>query len=138
MRPGAACAPRAPNRCAAACTRTASSSGGISSPGSPRSWLPSATPAPATATELPMSAARNDPCPCGSGRRFKHCCGAVQGVAASGSAAPGSPEVTKLVAVLEGGQLAQAESQAAARLAEEPGNGLLWKVLSVAQMRQGK
>jgi tetratricopeptide (TPR) repeat protein len=85
-----------------------------------------------------MSAARNDPCPCGSGRRFKHCCGAVQGVAASGSAAPGSPEVTKLVAVLEGGQLAQAESQAAARLAEEPGNGLLWKVLSVAQMRQGK
>ena len=26
-----------------------------------------------------MALARNQPCPCGSGRRFKHCCGAAEG-----------------------------------------------------------
>src|SRR5690242_6111040 len=25
-----------------------------------------------------MSTGRNDPCPCGSGKRFKHCCGVLQ------------------------------------------------------------
>jgi len=31
---------------------------------------------------------RNDPCPCGSGRKFKHCCQAKQGRVVSGPAAP--------------------------------------------------
>jgi uncharacterized protein len=37
-------------------------------------------------------AARNDPCPCGSGRKFKKCCGAAGAAAAGsgGSARPGS------------------------------------------------
>jgi uncharacterized protein len=31
----------------------------------------------ATATRVPKEAGRNEPCPCGSGRKFKKCCGAV-------------------------------------------------------------
>jgi tetratricopeptide (TPR) repeat protein len=85
-----------------------------------------------------VSAARNDPCPCGSGRRFKHCCGAVQGAAVVTDAGTAQADLTALVALLEDGQLAQAESAATARLGKEPAGGLLWKVLSVAQMRQGK
>lgn len=30
---------------------------------------------------------RNDPCPCGSGRKFKHCCSTVRDVARPGGAA---------------------------------------------------
>ncbi len=33
-----------------------------------------------------MKPGRNDPCPCGSGRKFKHCCGGI------GAAPPGPPE----------------------------------------------
>ena len=29
-----------------------------------------------------MSSGRNDPCPCGSGKKYKHCCGAPKGTAA--------------------------------------------------------
>jgi tetratricopeptide (TPR) repeat protein len=31
-----------------------------------------------------MSAGRNDPCPCGSGRKYKHCCLAREAAAAKG------------------------------------------------------
>ena len=34
-------------------------------------------PAPASIVRLRPKAGRNDPCPCGSGRKFKKCCGAV-------------------------------------------------------------
>ena len=34
-------------------------------------------PQPTPAVRLPPPANRNDPCPCGSGRKFKKCCGAV-------------------------------------------------------------
>ena len=34
----------------------------------------------ARARTAPGNAGRNDPCPCGSGLKFKKCCGAKQGV----------------------------------------------------------
>ena len=42
-----------------------------------------AAPAPAPAESLPFvrgerKVGRNEPCPCGSGRKFKHCHGALQ------------------------------------------------------------
>jgi hypothetical protein len=39
-------------------------------------------------------AGRNDPCPCGSGRKFKHCCGGAGGPAATrpNTAPPGQPD----------------------------------------------
>ncbi len=83
-----------------------------------------------------MTPGRNDPCPCGSGKRYKHCCGSAQ--AATPSAAPDLNEIATLVRAIHAGQPAQAEAHAQERLAGQPDSGLLWKVLSVAQMRQGK
>lgn len=37
---------------------------------------------------MPGKIGRNDPCGCGSGRKFKHCCGAVVPIAATPPAAP--------------------------------------------------
>jgi tetratricopeptide (TPR) repeat protein len=36
---------------------------------------------------------RNDPCPCGSGRKYKHCCGVLPGSAAAGGAVQLQPAV---------------------------------------------
>ncbi|MBQ3289011.1 MAG: preprotein translocase subunit SecA [Kiritimatiellae bacterium] len=44
--------------------------GGVPAPGSPAS-LPGARPAPGRAAAV----GRNDPCPCGSGKKYKKCCG---------------------------------------------------------------
>jgi len=84
---------------------------------------------------------RNDPCPCGSGRRYKHCCGVAQGAAPQRAARPGMPgphEVGALVAMIQQGRVHQAEEAAHALLRAHPGVGMIWKILSVALVRQGK
>jgi tetratricopeptide (TPR) repeat protein len=108
-----------------------------------------------------MRPGRNDPCPCGSTRKFKHCCGrpgttpptAAVGVGAaavggSGSAVPtGSRAAVARVSVHEIGALvellntersAEAEARSAALLRMHPAEGMLWKILSVALLRQNK
>ncbi len=84
-----------------------------------------------------MTPGRNEPCPCGSGRRFKHCCGAPH-AAPSGAPAPGHADITPITALIEQGRFTEAESAAADLLRTEPEAGLAWKALSVAQMRQDK
>ncbi|MDE2137577.1 MAG: SEC-C domain-containing protein, partial [Gammaproteobacteria bacterium] len=86
--------------------------------------------APACAA-IEMQASRNDPCPCGSGRRFKQCCGALPGMApAARAAAPAAPaaapaplrepDVQSLAALIGRGRLAEAESQAELLLRRHP------------------
>ncbi len=84
-----------------------------------------------------MKPGRNDPCPCGSGRKFKHCCGAAPAAGARPVAAR-APDVGALAALVGQGRLAEAEQAAGALLASQPGAGILWKILSVALVRQGK
>ncbi|TLY83733.1 MAG: hypothetical protein E6K41_00425, partial [Gammaproteobacteria bacterium] len=45
-----------------------------------------------------MKPGRNDPCPCGSGQKYKRCCG-LQPVTASPPAVPGEHEIGALVAL---------------------------------------
>ena len=78
-----------------------------------------------------MKAGRNDPCPCGSGQKYKHCCGSV---GSAGSVVSASA----LIGLLSSGQAAEAERLAAQMLQARPEEGLLWKILGVAQMRQQK
>jgi tetratricopeptide (TPR) repeat protein len=80
---------------------------------------------------------RNQPCYCGSGRKFKHCHGAL-GAVATPPQTPGVEEIGTLVALIEHNRLSEAESQAHAALAAYPDAGIVWKVLSVALVRQGK
>jgi tetratricopeptide (TPR) repeat protein len=82
-----------------------------------------------------MAAGRNEPCPCGSGRKYKHCCGrTAESAAATGEAT----EVATLAGLLERGRLHEVEERASALLRAQPDSGELWKLLSIAQLGQGK
>jgi len=84
-----------------------------------------------------MTPSRNDPCPCGSGRRYKHCCGAPA-VAGSGPPHPSSQQLGALVALVNQGRPGDAERQTRLLLNSYPDAGILWKILGVALVRQGK
>ena len=95
--------------------------------------------------ELNVKAGRNDPCPCGSGKKFKVCCGRL---------APGSqPEVRRdrrptegalgvelgpLVALMNAGRYRELEGAARALLDTRPNCGFVWQLLGVALGKQGK
>jgi tetratricopeptide (TPR) repeat protein len=93
-----------------------------------------------------MKASRNDPCPCGSGRRFKHCCGALPatpaqapGDAAHAAPTPArEPDLAALGAMLRQGRIAEVESWAGQLLQRDADSGALWKILGVARARAGK
>ena len=84
-----------------------------------------------------MNPGRNDPCPCASGKKYKHCCGQVTGVVAARETL-NLHEIGPLVAMVEQGRLREAERKARALLVVHPNAAMLWKILSVALVRQGK
>jgi tetratricopeptide (TPR) repeat protein len=79
---------------------------------------------------------RNEPCACGSGRKYKHCCGTV--TAPASPAGLGAADISELVALIGLDRLQAAELRALTLLEKNPGAGILWKILGVALMRQGK
>jgi tetratricopeptide (TPR) repeat protein len=90
---------------------------------------------------------RNDPCPCGSGKKYKRCCGLAGPQAArppphGAELRPGAGlhprDIAALVALANTGQQAAAEQGARGLLSKFPRAGILWKILSVALLRQGK
>ena len=84
-----------------------------------------------------MQAGRNDPCPCGSGKKYKRCCG-LPAAAAPPPEILDSHQIGALVGLVNQGHLNEAEHQARALLTMHPDLGTLWKILSVALVRQGK
>jgi tetratricopeptide (TPR) repeat protein len=89
-----------------------------------------------------MSAAgRNDRCPCGSGKKYKRCCGHAGPAAARPplrDAEPHPRDIGSLVALANSGAHEAAERGARGLLSKHPRAGILWKILSVALLRQGK
>ena len=89
-----------------------------------------------------MSAAgRNDPCPCGSGKKYKRCCGHAgpEGARPPPHDAELNPrDIGSLVALANSGAHEAAERGARGLLSKHPRAGILWKILSVALLRQGK
>lgn len=90
---------------------------------------------------------RNNLCSCGSGRKFKKCCGQLSEAAAAESedrgqpAGPGSlspPELSFLEACVEGGHYAQLEGRVRGLLAADSRRGALWKLLALSLGMQGK
>jgi tetratricopeptide (TPR) repeat protein len=80
---------------------------------------------------------RNDPCSCGSGKKYKRCCGLL--AAALPHTQVLTPnEIGALVALVNAGRLSDAEDRARELLGAHPEAGMLWKILGVALMRQGK
>src|SRR5579872_3756902 len=83
-----------------------------------------------------MSPGRNDPCPCGSGRKYKHCHGMRS--AERAASADDRAELTVLITMLHAGSLTAVEQRCRTLLESRPADGMLWKVLSVALLRQGR
>jgi tetratricopeptide (TPR) repeat protein len=84
-----------------------------------------------------MKPGRNERCPCGSGKKYKHCCGR-ETAAPRVRTMPLQDEIGALVALVDRGRSSEAEPRARALLALHPDAGMLWKILSVALMRQDK
>jgi tetratricopeptide (TPR) repeat protein len=87
------------------------------------------------------AAGRNDPCPCGSGKKYKRCCGITAHEAARPPAVDAElrpRDIGSLVALANAGAYAAAEQGARELLSQHPRAGILWKILSVALLHQGK
>jgi tetratricopeptide (TPR) repeat protein len=83
-----------------------------------------------------MRPGRNDPCPCGSGKRYKHCCGRAS-AASPGQGRAHPQQIGMLIGLIDQGRVREAEAQAEGLLKVHPNEGLLWKILGVALLRQG-
>lgn len=84
---------------------------------------------------MPITAAeqvgRNHPCPCGSGRKFKHCC-----LGASGGEVESNRH--ELLALLHAGRCAELEARLRVFLAKHVQDGFGWGLLGTALQLQGK
>jgi tetratricopeptide (TPR) repeat protein len=76
---------------------------------------------------------RNDPCQCGSGRKFKHCCGRI-------SFAPVATPVnmTQLGVLTQAGRYGELETQAREFILQHSDSGVAWQALGFALSMQGK
>jgi tetratricopeptide (TPR) repeat protein len=83
-----------------------------------------------------MNPGRNEPCPCGSGKKYKRCCGLEPAASQQQLLNPG--EIGALVALVNQNRFSEAEHGARTLIARHPSAGMLWKLLSVALLRQGK
>jgi tetratricopeptide (TPR) repeat protein len=82
---------------------------------------------------------RNSPCPCGSGKRYKQCCGAVVAPPASPAAAARTPEdlLRRAAQLHQAGRLDEAEALYLEATRLEPGNPLAIHYLGVLAMQRG-
>lgn len=81
---------------------------------------------------------RNDPCPCGSGKKFKKCCLHKAAAAVSAATAPSTAEINALVSLFRSGHYVELERRTHALLQRFPAAGILWKLLGGARHMQGK
>ena len=82
---------------------------------------------------MSMNPGRNAPCPCGSGKKYKHCC--------AGKTAPRTPtpvEFNQLAVLFNSGCYAELESRTRLLLEQYPASGLGWKLMCAALQMQGK
>jgi len=85
-------------------------------------------------TPSSVAAGRNAACPCGSGRKFKACCGRLRS-----RPVPGPPdELLPLIALLNCGRAEPLEAAARDLLDRRPTLGHAWQLLAEALRRQGK
>jgi Flp pilus assembly protein TadD len=81
---------------------------------------------------------RNDPCPCGSGKKYKRCCAELSGMGVQAAAPPPTIDVSGLTALMNQRQYAQVEMRTRPLLELHPNAGSLWKLHAGALMLQGK
>lgn len=85
-----------------------------------------------------MKLGRNDPCSCGSGKKFKYCCQAKSLLAPVRPSAPPDAELLRLVNLFNAGELAKVENHASLLVEQYPGSATAWKLLGASRHLQGK
>lgn len=91
-----------------------------------------------------MGAGRNDPCPCGSGLKYKKCCqnklasSAPHQTVQPRTSAPPPTEMNRLAALFNSGSYGEMESLARKLLEQQPSSGLVWKALGASLTAQNK
>jgi tetratricopeptide (TPR) repeat protein len=94
-----------------------------------------------------VKSGRNDPCTCGSGKKYKRCCGQERGFGGAGRDAPPAqrqpaelapPELNELLALANAGRHADVERRARALLLRLPNAGPVWSLLGLSLWMQGK
>jgi len=82
---------------------------------------------------------RNEPCPCGSGKKFKQCCAQLEAAQAHARTADSTlAESNELLALLRERRYAEMEQRARAIVERQPANGPAWKALAVSLQMQSK
>jgi len=81
---------------------------------------------------------RNDPCPCGSGKKYKACCGRLEAAGTPPPDVAQGAELGELLALMEAGRFAELEGRAQEMLTTAPQSGILWQLLAVSLGKQGK
>jgi tetratricopeptide (TPR) repeat protein len=85
-----------------------------------------------------VKARPNEPCSCGSGKKYKKCCGQDPPRAPGPRAEPTPAQLASLTALLNANRHAQLEGAVRDLLDRYPRTGFLWKVLGLALWAQGK
>lgn len=90
----------------------------------------------ATTYRVRSLTARNDACICGSGRRYKHCCGVIGRAgaqsAARGETATAPAGIAELISLLQAGRIAELERRTRTLLGRYPNFGPAWQMLGTA------
>lgn len=81
-----------------------------------------------------MKPGKNDPCSCGSGKKYKHCC---EGKIASRTVSPSPEELNQLVALFNSRRYAELEARTRALVERFPACGFAWKLLGASLQMQG-
>ncbi|MDP1683397.1 MAG: tetratricopeptide repeat protein [Burkholderiales bacterium] len=82
---------------------------------------------------MSMHPGRNAPCPCGSGKKYKHCCAGKTALRT-----PTAADFNQLAVLFNAGRYAELESRTRLLLAQYPEAGLVWKLLCISLQMQGK
>jgi protein O-GlcNAc transferase len=85
-----------------------------------------------------MKLGRNDPCSCGSGKKYKNCCLGKTGFHPLLSSAPTPREINQLDEMFIAGRFAELEKVAHSMLNLYPDSGIVWKLYGLSHQMQGK
>src|ERR1700691_3079834 len=87
---------------------------------------------------LSVNPGRNDPCPCGSSKKYKKCCGQPRSAAPVTPSVLGPTSLNQLAGLMNSGRYAEAEKTARGLLERRPDLGLVWKIYGAALVVQNK
>lgn len=85
-----------------------------------------------------MKPGRNDPCSCGSGKKFKNCCQPKGTLKAVLPSVPSPAEIARVGNLFNAGHLQEAENQSRILAGQYPASAAIWKILGASQHLQGK